>query len=139
MLNKYATFDFGKSFFRDIPVVELIIEKMPVSISHRSLDDADHVFGLDPAGRRPRRCATAANSIPRPSAIVIVGSAIPAFLFAILLIVAFCRRPLLHWFPLRGLTSDNWVTSPGRPASSITSWHMALPAHRHVDRQFRWR
>ena len=99
MLRNYATFDFGKSFFRDTPVVELIIEKMPVSISIGVWTTLIVYLVSIPLG-----IAKAVRDGSRfdswTSAAVITGSAIPAFLFAILLIVLFAGGRYVQWFPL---------------------------------------
>src|SRR6185369_2675238 len=126
MLRNYATFDFGKSFFRDTPVVGLIIEKMPVSISIGLWTTLIVYLVSIPLGiAKAVRDGTRFDSWT--SAAVITGSAIPAFLFAILLIVLFAGGRYLHWFPLRGLTSDNWqdLSWPGRILDYF--WHMTLP------------
>src|SRR6185369_10017567 len=126
MLRNYATFDFGKSFFRDTPVIGLIIEKMPVSISIGLWTTLIVYLVSIPLGiAKAVRDGTRFDSWT--SAAVITGSAIPAFLFAILLIVLFAGGRYLHWFPLRGLTSDNWqdLSWPGRILDYF--WHMTLP------------
>ena len=126
MLRNYATFDFGKSFFRDTSVIGLIIEKMPVSISIGLWTTLIVYLVSIPLGiAKAVRDGTRFDSWT--SAAVITGSAIPAFLFAILLIVLFAGGRYLHWFPLRGLTSDNWqdLSWPGRILDYF--WHMALP------------
>ncbi|MBB6308408.1 microcin C ABC transporter permease YejB [Xanthobacter tagetidis] len=126
MITSYATFDFGRSYFRDISVIDLIIEKLPVSIS----------LGLwmtliTYAISIPLGIAKAMRDGSRfdvwTSAIVIVGYAIPSFLFAILLIVLFAGGSFFDLFPLRGLTSENfWQMSwPERIADYL--WHLALP------------
>jgi microcin C transport system permease protein len=126
MLKKYATFDFGKSFFRDISVVDLVIEKMPVSISIGLWTTLITYMISIPLGvAKAVRDGTRFDSVS--TTIVIVGSAIPSFLFAILLIVIFAGGHYLHWFPLRGLVSDNWhdLSWPARIADYFS--HMALP------------
>ena len=126
MLRNYATFDFGKSFFRDTSVVDLIIEKMPVSISIGLWTTLIIYLVSIPLGiAKAVRDGTRFDSWT--SAAVIIGSAIPAFLFAILLIVLFAGGRYLHWFPLRGLISDNWsdLSWPVRILDYF--WHMALP------------
>ncbi|MFG1360459.1 microcin C ABC transporter permease YejB [Xanthobacter pseudotagetidis] len=126
MITSYATFDFGRSYFRDISVIDLIIEKLPVSIS----------LGLwmtliTYAVSIPLGIAKAMRDGSRfdmwTSAVVIVGYAIPSFLFAILLIVLFAGGSFFDLFPLRGLTSENfWQMSwPERIADYL--WHLALP------------
>ena len=126
MLKNYAVFDFGKSYFRDRSVMELVLEKMPVSIS-LGLWTTLFVYlisiplGIAKAVRDGTRFDTAT------SAIVIVGYAIPNFLFAILLVVLFAGGSFFDWFPLRGLTSSNWEELGffGKIADYL--WHIALP------------
>ena len=126
LLRNYATFDFGKSFFRDTPVVELIISKMPVSISIGVWTTLIVYLVSIPLG-----IAKAVRDGSRfdswTSAAVITGSAIPAFLLAILLIVLFAGGRYVQWFPLRGLTSDDWsdLSWPMRILDYL--WHMVLP------------
>jgi len=126
MIGNYVRFDFGKSFFRDQSVVELVIQKMPVSIS-LGLWTMLLIYVIS----IPLGIAKAVRDGSRfdvwSSAVVIVGNAVPAFLFAILLIVLFAGGRYLDWFPLRGLTSDNWETLslPGRIADYF--WHITLP------------
>ena len=126
MLKKYATFDFGKSFYRDISVVDLVVEKMPVSISIGLWTTLityliSIPLGIAKAVRDGSRFDSGSTTI------VIVGSAIPSFLFAILLIIIFAGGHYLNWFPLRGLVSDNWhdLSWPARIADYFS--HMALP------------
>jgi microcin C transport system permease protein len=126
MLKNYATFNFGESYFRDISVIDLIIEKMPVSIS-LGLWMLFISYGIS----IPLGIAKAVRDGSRfdiwTSAIVIIGYAIPGFLFAVLLIVLFAGGSFLDWFPLRGLVSDNWseLSWPERIADYF--WHLALP------------
>jgi len=126
MLWNYARFDFGRSYFRDISVLELIGEKMPVSIS-LGLWMMLISYGIS----IPLGIAKAVRDGSRfdtwTSAVVIVGYAIPGFLFAILLIVLFAGGTFLDWFPLRGLVSDDWesLSWPARIVDYV--WHLALP------------
>ncbi len=76
------------------------------------MDDAAHLRHLDPARHRARRCRTARSFDVWTSGVIIIGYAIPGFLFAILLIVLFAGGSFLDLFPLRGLTSDNWAQLP---------------------------
>jgi microcin C transport system permease protein len=126
MLRNYATFDFGKSFFRDTSVVNLVIEKMPVSISIGLWTTLITYLISIPLGiAKAVRDGTRFDSWT--TSLVTVGNAIPAFLFAILLIVLFAGGRYLQWFPLRGLVSDNWdnLSWPARIADYF--WHLALP------------
>ena len=126
MIGNYVTFDFGESYFRDETVINLVLEKMPVSIS-LGLWTSLLVYLIS----IPLGIAKAVRDGSRfdvwSSSVVIVGNAVPAFLFAILLIVVFAGGRYLDWFPLRGLTSDNWsdLSWPGRIADYF--WHLALP------------
>ena len=126
MMGNYLRFDFGESYFRNRGVVELVIEKMPVSISI-GLWTTLLVYLIS----IPLGVAKAVRDGSRfdvwTSGVIIVGNAIPGFLFAILLIVLFAGGSYLDWFPLRGLTSPNWdaMSWPARIADYF--WHMALP------------
>jgi len=126
MIWNYARFDFGKSYFRDVSVLQLIKEKLPVSMSlgiwmtlltylisiplgiKKAIDDGSH-FDVWTSG------------------IIIVGYAIPGFLFAILLIVLFAGGSFFDWFPLRGLVSENWHQLPWYSKILDYFWHLTLP------------
>ena len=107
MVKNYATFDFGESFYQDRTVKELVLSKLPVSIS-LGLWTTLLIYSLS----IPLGIAKAVRDGSRfdlaTSAVVTVGYAIPSFLFAILLIVVFAGGRYFSWFPLRGLTSSNW-------------------------------
>jgi microcin C transport system permease protein len=126
MLGRYIRFDFGESFFRDRRVADLVIEKMPVSISLGLWTTLLTYLVCIPLG-----VAKAVRDGSRfdiwTSAVIITGYAIPSFLFAILLIVVFAGGQYLDWFPLRGLTSPNWdeLSLWGKVVDYF--WHMALP------------
>jgi microcin C transport system permease protein len=126
MLRGYLTFDFGRSFFRDKPVLQLIEEKMPVSVSLGLWSTLLVYFisiplGIAKAVRDGSRFDVAS------SAAVLVGYAVPGFLFAILLVVLFAGGSFVQWFPLRGLHSE------GSEHWSVTArildylWHIVLP------------
>ncbi len=126
MLGDYIRFDFGRSYFRDAPVLQLIKEKLPVSISlglwMTLLSYAISIpLGIRKAVKDGSRFDT------WTSAVVIVGYAIPGFLFAILLIVLFAGGSFWQIFPLRGLHSDNFsqLSFFGKIADYL--WHIALP------------
>ncbi len=126
MITSYAVFDFGRSYFRDISVLDLIAEKMPVSISLGLwMTLLTYLISI------PLGIAKAVRDGSRfdvwTSAVVIVGYAIPSFLFAILLIILFAGGSFWDLFPLRGLTSDNfWQMSwPERIVDYL--WHLVLP------------
>ena len=107
MLWNYVRFDFGDSYFRDISVIDLILEKMPVSISLGLWITLLSYLISIPLGIRKAVKDGSAFDV-WTSGVVIVGYAIPGFLFAILLMVLFAGGSFFDWFPLRGLTSDNW-------------------------------
>jgi microcin C transport system permease protein len=126
MMGQYLRFDFGTSYFRDETVVNLVLEKMPVSISIGLWTTLFTYLISIPLGiRKAVRDGTRFDIWT--SAVIIVGNAIPAFLFAILLIVLFSGGSFLDWFPLRGLISDNWheLSWPHRILDYF--WHLTLP------------
>ena len=126
MLKNYAVFDFGESFFRNRKVVDLVLDKMPVSISLGLWTTLLVYFISIPLG-----VAKAVRDGSRfdvwTSGVIIVGYAIPGFLFAILLIVLFAGGSFWSIFPLRGLVSPDWgaMTWPERIADYF--WHITLP------------
>jgi microcin C transport system permease protein len=132
MMGNYLTFDFGDSFFRDRPVIDLVIEKMPVSISLGIWTTLLVYLISIPLG-----VAKAVRDGNRfdiwTSAVVIVGNAIPGFLFAVLLLVVFAGGSYLDWFPLRGLQSEEYLGLGVLDCATSTScvadylWHMVLP------------
>ncbi len=126
MIWNYARFDFGKSYFRDVSVLQLIGEKLPVSISLGLwLTLLTYLVSI-PLGIR-KAMKDGSRFDVWTSAVIIIGYAIPGFLFAILLIVLFAGGSFLDWFPLRGLWSDNWAElSPGQKVLDYL-WHLALP------------
>ena len=126
MLKSYAVFDFGQSFFRDRPVLALMIEKMPVSISLGLWSTLIIYLVSIPLGVA-KAVRDGSPFDVWTSTAIIVGYAIPGFLFAILLIVVFAGGSYLAWFPLRGLVSANWneLSWPARILDY--AWHMVLP------------
>ncbi|MEP4421932.1 MAG: microcin C ABC transporter permease YejB [Nitratireductor sp.] len=126
MLWDYARFDFGESFFRDISVLYLILEKMPVSVSLGLWITLISYLISIPLGIR-KAVKDGSSFDIWTSGIVIVGYAIPGFLFAILLMVLFAGGSFYDWFPLRGLISDNWheLSWPERIVDYF--WHLTLP------------
>jgi microcin C transport system permease protein len=126
MLWNYSRFDFGRSYFRDTSVLALIKEKMPVSISLGLwLTLLTYLISI-PLGIRK---AVKDGSLfdVWTSGIIIVGYSIPGFLFAILLIILFAGGSFLDWFPLRGLTSENWADFPWWQKVLDYFWHLTLP------------
>ena len=126
MIKNYARLDFGDSFFRDAKVTDLILEKMPVSISLGLWSTLIMYLVSIPLGIAKATRHGSAFDVWTSSAIVI-GYAVPAFLFAILLIVLFAGGSYLHWFPLRGLTSNDFdqLSLGGKVLDYF--WHLALP------------
>ncbi len=126
MLYDFVRFDFGESFFRSERVVDLVIDKLPVSIS-LGLWTTLLVYLISiPLGiAKATRDGEAFDLWT--SAVVIVGYAIPGFLFAVLLLVMFAGGSYWQWFPLRGLTSENFdqLSTLGQIADYF--WHLALP------------
>jgi len=126
MLGGYLRFDFGRSFFRDQSVLQLMLQKMPVSIS-LGLWSTLLVYvisiplGIAKAVRDGSRFDLAS------SAVVLVGYAIPSFLFAILLVVLFAGGSYFHWFPMRGLTSEGAQHWSLWARAVDYAWHMVLP------------
>jgi microcin C transport system permease protein len=126
MMGHYIRFDFGESYFRSISVVDLVIEKMPVSISLGLWSTLLAYFISIPLGiRKAVHDGTPFDAWT--SGAIIVGYAIPGFLFAILLLVLFAGGSFYQWFPLRGLTSDNWgeLSLVGKVLDYF--WHITLP------------
>eukprot|EP01037_Dinobryon_pediforme_P012805 gene12806-12904_t len=126
MLGDYASFDFGRSFFRDQTVLKLVLQKMPVSISLGLWSTLLVYFvsiplGIAKAVRDGSRFDVAS------SAAVLVGYAIPGFLFAILLVVLFAGGSFLQIFPLRGLASSGAENWPFFDRAVDYAWHMVLP------------
>lgn len=126
MLGDYARFDFGRSYFRDAPVLQLIKEKLPVSISLGLWMTLISYAISIPLGIR-KAVSDGSRFDTWTSAVVIVGYAIPGFLFAILLIVLFAGGSFWQIFPLRGLTSDNWSELSLLGKTKDYLWHIALP------------
>lgn len=126
MMWNYARFDFGESFFRNTSVIDLIIEKMPVSIS---LGIWILIFSYAisiPLGIK-KAVSDGSTFDVWTSGVIIVGYAVPSFLFGILLIVLFAGGSFFDWFPLRGLVSDNFHELPWYQKILDYFWHMTLP------------
>ncbi|HEV7874579.1 MAG TPA: microcin C ABC transporter permease YejB [Enterovirga sp.] len=126
MIWDYARFDFGKSYFRDVSVLQLIGEKLPVSITLGLwMTLLSYAISIPLGIKKAVRDGTLFDVWT--SGIVIIGYAIPSFLFAILLIVLFAGGSFWQIFPLRGLTSENWdQLSLGAKVLDYL-WHIALP------------
>ncbi|WP_261859185.1 microcin C ABC transporter permease YejB [Photobacterium sanguinicancri] len=126
MLKNYATFNFGDSLFKGGNVIDLIIDRLPVSISLGLWSTIIIYMVSIPLG-----IAKAIHHGSRfdiwSSAVVIVGYAIPGFLFAILLIIFFASGNYFSWFPLRGLVSPDWEQLNWYQQIGDYFWHLALP------------
>jgi len=126
MMRNYITFDFGTSFFRDRRVVDLIKEKLPVSISIGLWTTLITYLVSIPLGIK-KAVRDGSRFDVWTSGVIIVGYAVPSFLFAVLLIVLFAGGSYLSIFPLRGLVSDNWTSLSWPMRIADYFWHIALP------------
>ncbi len=126
MLGNYARFDFGESYFRSISVFDLVLEKMPVSITLGLWSTLLAYLISIPLGiRKAMKDGQAFDTWT--SATIIVAYAIPSFLFAILLLVLFAGGSYWQFFPLRGLTSDNFEELSYIGQIKDYFWHITLP------------
>jgi len=126
MMKNYIVLDFGDSFFRDRKVVDLVIDKMPVSISLGIWTTLLVYFISIPLGIS-KAVRDGSRFDVWTSVLIVGGTAIPSFLFAVFLLVVFSGGSYLDWFPLAGLTSENWdsLSWPQRIVDYF--WHLALP------------
>ena len=126
MMRNYLMLDFGQSFFRDRAVLQLIVDKMPVSISLGAWTTFLVYLISIPLG-----IAKAVRDGSRfdvwTSFVIVLGTAIPSFLFAIFLLVLFAGGSYLQWFPLRGLVSENWHELSLIGKILDYCWHITLP------------
>ena len=126
MMWNYMRLDFGQSYFRSISVIDLVLEKMPVSITLGLWSTLLAYLISIPLGiQKAVKDGSAFDTWT--SAAIIVGYAIPGFLFAILLLVLFAGGSYWQWFPLRGLTSDDWDSYSPLWKVLDYFWHIALP------------
>src|SRR6188472_451528 len=126
MVWNFARFDFGKSYFRDTSVIQLIKEKLPVSMSLGIFMTLLTYLISIPLGIR--KAVTDGSPFDTwTSSLIIIGYAIPGFLFAILLIILFAGGSFWNFFPLRGLTSDYWSALPWYAKIIDYFWHLVLP------------
>ncbi|NBX04101.1 MAG: microcin C ABC transporter permease YejB [Alphaproteobacteria bacterium] len=126
MIKNYAMFDFGESFFRNERVIDLVLRTLPVTLS-LGLWSTLLVYLISiPLGIRKAVRDGSAFDVWTSWAIII-GYAIPSFLFAILLILLFAGGNYLSWFPLKGLTSDNWEELSFAGKIGDYFWHITLP------------
>ncbi|MBU4627314.1 microcin C ABC transporter permease YejB [Pseudomonas sp. BF61] len=126
MLKNYAQLDFGNSFFRGATVIDLILEKLPVTLSLGLWATLITYLVSIPLGIRKAVRHGSSFDVWSSTAIVI-GYAMPAFLFAMFLIVVFAGGSTLNWFPVRGLVSENFeqLSTLGKIADYF--WHLVLP------------
>src|SRR5580693_8833217 len=126
MVWNYIRFDFGKSYFRDTQVIDLVKQKLPVSMSLGVWMMLLSYLISIPLGIR-KAVSDGSRFDVWTSTVIIIGYAIPGFLFAILLIVLFAGGSFWSIFPLRGLTSDYWQTLPWWGKILDYFWHLVLP------------
>src|SRR5438477_2685280 len=126
MIWSFSTFDFGKSFFRDVSVLQLIKEKLPVSMSLGIWMTLLTYLISIPLGIR-KAVADGSRFDMWSSAIIVVGYAVPGFLVAVFLIVLLAGGSYFDVFPLRGLTSDGWAQFPWYWKILDYFWHITLP------------
>jgi microcin C transport system permease protein len=126
MIWDYMRLDFGQSYFRSISVIDLVKEKMPVSISLGLWSTLIAYLISIPLGIR-KAVRDGSSFDTWTSGAIIVGYAIPGFLFAVLLLVLFAGGSYFRWFPLRGLTSDNFAELSVIGKVLDYFWHITLP------------
>jgi microcin C transport system permease protein len=126
MMGNYLTLDFGESYFRSTSVVDLVLEKMPVSITLGLWSTLIAYLVSIPLGIR-KAVRDGSSFDTWTSGIIIAAYAIPGFLFAIMLMVVFAGGSYFQWFPLRGLTSDGWEGFSLWGKITDYLWHITLP------------
>ena len=126
MMRRLVTFDFGESFFKGRSVLELIVEKLPVSISLGLWTTLITYLVSIPLGIR-KAVRDGSRFDVWTSTAVSIGNAIPGFMFAVLLIVLFAGGSYLQWFPLRGLVSNDFAQLPWWQKIADYFWHLTLP------------
>ncbi len=126
MVKNYARFDLGESYYRDVSVIDLVLEKMPVSISLGLWSTLIIYLISIPLGIR-KAVKDGQPFDVWTSAAVFIGYAIPSFMFAILLIILFAGGRYFDLFPIRGIVSDDWQDMNWWQAGLDYAWHMVLP------------
>lgn len=126
MLKDYATFNFGDSLFKSGSVIELIIDRMPVSISLGLWSTLIIYMVSIPLGIR-KAIKHSSNFDVWTTTVLVALNAIPGFLFAVLLVILFAGGNYFDWFPLRGLVSIGWEDMPWWQQILDYFWHMTLP------------
>ena len=126
MVWDYVRFDFGRSYFRDVTVIELIRERLPVSISLGLwMTLLSYAISIPLGIRKAVRDGTRFDRWT--SFVVIIGYAVPGFMFGLMLIILFAGGSFFQLFPLRGLTSEGWAQFSLWHKITDYAWHMALP------------
>jgi microcin C transport system permease protein len=135
MLRDYARFDFGNSFYQDVPVIDLLLERLPVSLS---LGGATvlivYLFSV-PLGIR-KAVRDGSRFDVWTSVVILVAYAIPGFVLAMLLIILFCGGDFFSWFPLRGLVSDTHASMDMLERIGDRIHHLAMPVAAMVAGSF---
>ena len=126
MLKDYLCFDFGKSYYRDKSITELIKERLPVSISLGLWSTLIIYLIAIPLGiKKAQKDGSMFDTIS--SFLIVIGSAMPVFLLAVFFIVFFAGGVYWQWFPLKGLVSDNWNNLSLMAKIGDYFWHITLP------------
>lgn len=126
MIKDYVCFDFGKSYYRDKTITELIKERLPVSVSLGLWSTLIIYLIAIPLGiKKAQTDGSKFDMIT--SFLVVIGSAMPVFLLAVFFIVFFAGGVYFQWFPLRGIVSDNWQTLGLWAQIGDYFWHITLP------------
>jgi microcin C transport system permease protein len=126
MMRRYLVFDFGTSFYSDRPVIGILLSKLPVSIS-LGLWTTLIVYLISIPLGIAKAVRDGSPFDVWSSVAVIIGYAVPAFLFALLLVVLLAGGSYAKWFPLRGLTSPDWQQLAWPARILDYAWHIALP------------
>ena len=126
MMKNYLLFDFGKSFYQDKKVTELIFEKMPVSVSIGLWSTLLIYLISIPLGIK-KALKNGSVFVSVTSGLIVVGYAVPSFLIAVFLIILFCGGSYFNLFPLKGLVSDNWAELSFFGKILDYLWHLVLP------------
>lgn len=126
MMTNYLTFNFGNSYYRDTPVLTLIVEKMPVSISLGIWMVLLTYLISIPLGIR-KAIHDGETFDTWTSGVLVVGYALPGFMVGVFLLVLFAGGSFFQWFPTRGLTSDNWAQLSLFGKITDYFWHLTLP------------
>ncbi|MEM1346183.1 MAG: microcin C ABC transporter permease YejB [Pseudomonadota bacterium] len=126
MIGNYLVFDFGESFYRSVSVIDLVLEKMPVSITLGLWTTLIAYLVSIPLGIvKAVRDGSRFDGVT--SAVIVAAYAIPGFLFAVMLLVLFAGGSFYQLFPLRGLHSDNWEQMSWGAYILDYLWHIVLP------------